>query len=77
MPITGQSDPGRRETRILIDGVPSADRTASSTLGPFGDATVNVVLDLAGGSVITTTPEDARLIVRRASDGEVMYGSGE
>jgi hypothetical protein len=72
------SDPAWRKTCVLIDGVPAADRAADSTLGPFfGDATVNLALDLASGSEITVTPENAQLIVRRASDGKVVYDSGE
>jgi hypothetical protein len=72
VPETGQylvwaSDPGRRETRVLIDGVPAADRAAESTLGPFGDATLNLRLDLVEGSEITTSPPNAAMTVRRAS----------
>lgn len=66
----------RRHTRIVVDGVP-ASGTAESNLGPFGDATLDLELGLAEGSEITTTPENARLIVRRASDGGVMYDSAE
>lgn len=69
--------PCRRTTGILINGVAAADRTAESNLGPFGDATVNRELDLARGTEITTKPENARLIVRRASDGKVMHDSAE
>jgi hypothetical protein len=43
----------------------------------FGDATVNLALDLASGSEITVTPENARLIVRNASDGGMVHDSGE
>lgn len=71
------ADRNRRATGILIDGVGGPDRTAESNLGPFGDATVERELDLAEGAEITTTPGNARLIVRRASDGELMYDSGE
>lgn len=64
------SDPGRREIRVLIDGVPDPARTAESNLGPtFGDATLELELDLAEGAVITTSPEDAPLIVGRAGAG--------
>ena len=69
------SDPGRREIRILIDRVSDTDLTAESTLGPFGDATLNRELDLAAGSEITTSPGNALLTVRRATDGEMMYES--
>jgi hypothetical protein len=71
------SDPSRRMIRILIDGVPAPARTASSTLGPmFGDATIDVELDLAEGAEVTTSPEDASLIIRMKDSGrEVMYDS--
>jgi hypothetical protein len=71
------SDPGRRMIRVLIDGVPDPARTASSTLGPmFGDATLDLELDLAEGAEVTTSPEDATLIVRmKGSDGEVVFDS--
>lgn len=70
------SAPGRHEIRILVDGVPDPGRTAESTLG---DARLWLELDLAAEAVITVSPEDARLIVRRDVVGEVMYdnSSGE
>jgi hypothetical protein len=72
------SDPACRKTRVLVDGASATDRAADSTLGPFfGDATVNLALDLASGCEITVTPESVPLIVRRASDGKVVYDSGE
>jgi hypothetical protein len=68
------SDPGRRAIRILADGMPASDCEADSTLGPFfGDAAVNRLLDLAEGAEITTSPGNAWLTVRRASDGKVIY----
>lgn len=71
------SDPGGREARILVGGVSAADRTATSTLGPFGDATVTRELDLAGGSEITAWPENAVLTVRRVPDGQMVHdGTG-
>jgi len=72
------SDPGRRMIRILVNGVPDPARTASSTLGPvWGDATLDLELDLAEGAVVTTSPEDAVLIVRMCGvDGEIVYETG-
>jgi hypothetical protein len=48
-------------------------RTAESTLG---DARLWLELDLAEGVVITVSPEDARLTIRRDVAGEVMYDNG-
>ena len=70
------SDRDRRQTRILVNGVPAAG-TSESNLGPFGDATLHLVLDLEEGSEVTTAPENARLTIRRAADGGEMYDSGE
>jgi len=63
-------DPGRREIRVRIDGVPCW--TASSTLSPSGEAKIEIVLELAKGTVITTEPGNAPFVVRTL-DGKVVY----
>jgi hypothetical protein len=64
--------PDGSEIQVLIDGVPC--NTASSTLGPtFGEAKIEIVLEqLAEGTVITTEPGNAPLVVH-TSDGKVVY----
>ena len=63
-------DPGRRDIRVRIDGVP--DHTASSTPGSCVEAKIEIVLELAKGTVITTEPGNAPLVVRTL-DGKVVY----
>jgi hypothetical protein len=63
-------DPGRREIRVRVDGVPCC--TASSTLGPSGEAKIEIVPELAKGTVITTEPGNAPFVVRTL-DGTVVY----
>lgn len=63
-------DPARREIRVLVDRVPLS--TASSTLGPYGEARIEIVQDLAKGAVITTEPGNAPFVVRTV-DGKVAY----
>lgn len=70
------SDYGRRSTRIVVDGVPAPD-VAESNFGACGDATLHLELGLAEGSEVTMTPENARLIIRAASDRKAVYDSGE
>jgi hypothetical protein len=69
------SDPDRRATRILVDGVPTTG-SAESNLGPFGDATLHLELGLVQGAEITVAPENSRLIVYRASDGKGYTTAG-
>jgi hypothetical protein len=63
-------DPGRQEIRVRIDGVPC--QTASSTLGLYGEAKIEIILELAKGTVITTEPGNAPFVVRTL-DGKVVY----
>ena len=80
VPQTGRygvraSDPGHREIRVLVDGTPDPGRTAESNLGPLGDATLWLELDLTEGAEITTSPENAPMTVRKDVVGEVVYDS--
>jgi hypothetical protein len=62
-------DPARRNIRVLIDGV--LLNAASSNL-PDGKPKVEIVLELANGTVITTEPGTAPFVVR-TSDGKVLH----
>jgi len=74
VPETGEywlwtCDPARRNIRVLIDGVQL--NAASSNL-PDGKPKVEIVLELANGTVITTEPGNAPFVVR-TSDGKVVH----
>jgi hypothetical protein len=53
-------NPGRREIRVRIGGVPCC--AASSTLGPCGEARIQIVPELAKGTLITTEPGNAPFV---------------
>lgn len=62
-------DPARREIRVLADGV--VLNSASSNL-PDAEPKIDIVAELAEGTVITTEPGNAPFIVR-APDRTVVY----
>lgn len=62
-------DPTRREIQLLADGV--VLNTASSNL-PNGEPKIEIVAELAKGTVITTEPGNAPFVVRTLA-GTVVY----